>query len=66
MFLEVRTFAVLFELGNDALHKAEQRVFMSITVELVDNIISCINQTVGIQLTVNLCQPLYIPSDALP
>ena len=46
--------------------KLNREYSLSITVELVDNIISCINQTVGIQLTVNLCQPLYIPSDALP
>ena len=55
----------MFQFGDDALHKVEQGVFMRIAVELVDYIVGRVYQAVGIQLAVNLRQPLYVPSDTL-
>lgn len=57
--------AVMFQLGDDAFHEVEQRVFMRIAVELVDHVVGRVYQTVGIQLAVNLGQPLDVPSDTL-
>ena len=55
----------MFQFGDDTLHEVEQGVFMRIAVELVDYIVSRVYQTVGIQLSVNLRQPLYVPADTL-
>lgn len=55
----------MFQLGDDAFHEVEQRVFMRIAVELVDHVVGRVYQTVGIQLAVNLGQPLDVPSDTL-
>lgn len=57
--------AVVFQLGDDALHEVEQGVFMRIAVELVDYILGSVYQTVGIQFAVNLRQSLDVPADTL-
>lgn len=46
--------SVLFQFGDDTLHEVEQGVFMCVAVELVDYIVCGVNQTVGIQFSVNL------------
>lgn len=55
----------MFQLGDDALHEVEQGVFMRIAVKLVDHVVSRVYQTVGIQLSVDFNQPLYVPADTL-
>lgn len=57
--------AVLFEFDNDTLHEVEQGVFVGVAVELVDYIIGCVCQTVGIKFLVDFVQPFNIPTDAL-
>ena len=57
--------SILFQSGDKTLHEVEQRVFMRVAVELVNNIVCGVYQTVGIQLTVNLCQPLDVPPNTL-
>ena len=57
--------AVLFEFDDDTLHEVEQGIFVGVAVELVDYIIGCVHQAVGVKFLVNFVQSLDISTNAL-
>ncbi len=58
-------FAVLFQLCNHTLHVVEQGVFVGISVELIDHIVSRVWETFIFEFADDFCQPFDIPTYSL-